>query len=191
MSGFFKTIYIYICMFYFVAGDGAEKEKLFITYGGKQWYFTLDKATEFGNKFCNLLKNEKSLTIIAVLTGDPYDAEISLDSVGIDLFEAITDENGLPEKAGDIILSSDGQCLSFLGEDGSDDFEGMKVGGLEETFIQDFKSFIEDKLDNGIDYLEFTFSIEESPQLDPKNNDITIIWLLLLLLLIFLVCCIK
>ena len=191
MSGFFKTIYIYICMFYFVAGDGAEKEKFFITYGDKQWYFTLDKATELGNKFCNLLKNEKSLTIEASLYDMPYNAEISLDSVGIDLSEAITDEDGLPEKAGDIILPIDGQSLFFLGEDGNDNYIGMKVGGLEETFIQDFKSFIGDKLDNGIDYLEFTFSIEESPQLDPKNNDITIIWLLLLLLLIFLVSCIK
>ena len=177
-------------MFYFVAGDGAEKEKMFITCENKQWYFTLDKATEFGNKFCNLLKNEKSLTIGADLCGDPYEAEIYLDSVGIDLLEEITDV-GLPEKAGDIILPIDGQSLFFLGEDGNDNYVGMKVGGLEETFIQDFKSFIGDKLDNGIDYLEFTFSIEESPQLDPKNNDITIIWLLLLLLLIFLVCCIK
>lgn len=189
MSGFFKTIYIYICMFYFVAGDGAEKEKFFITYGDKQWYFTLDKATEFGNKFCNLLKNEKSLTIEASFYGGPFNAEISLDSVGIDLLEAIPDE-GLPE-AGDIILSSSGEYLFFLGEDGYNDFSGMKVGGLEETFIQDFKSFIEDKMNANIYSLEFTFSIEESPQLDQKNNDITIIWLLLLLLLIFLVCCIK
>ena len=187
MSGFFKTIYIYICMFYFVAGDGAEKEKFFITYGDKQWYFTLDKATELGNKFCNLLKNEKSLTIEASFYLAPKIAKISLDSVGIGLLEEITDENG--EKAGDIILSSDGRYLSFLGEAGKVD--GMKVGGLEETFIQDFKSFIEDTFDKEIDSLEFTFSIEESPQLDPKNNDITIIWLLLLLLLIFLVCCIK
>lgn len=186
MSGFFKTIYIYICMFYFVAGDGAEKEKFFITYGDKQWYFTLDKATEFGNKFCNLLKNEKSLTIEASLYDMPYNAEISLDSVGIDLLETFTDENG-PEKAGDIILSSDRQSLFFLGADGYNSFSGMKVGGLEETFIQDFQSFIEDKLVEDIDSLEFTFSIEESPQLDPKN----IIWLLLPLLLIFLVCCIK
>ena len=178
-------------MFYFVAGDGAEKEKFFITYGDKQWYFTLDKATEFGNKFCNLLKNEKSLTIEASLYEGPYNAEISLDSVGISLSEEITDERGLPEKAGDIILSSDGKYLFFLGGDGNNDFEGMKVGGLEETFIQDFKSFIEDKMNANIYSLEFTFSIEESPQLDQKNNDITIIWLLLLLLLIFLVCCIK
>ena len=177
-------------MFYFVAGDGAEKEKIFITYGDKQWYFTLDKATELGNKFYNLLKNEKSLTIEASLYEGPYNAEISLDSVGISLSEEITDERGLPEKAGDIILSSDGKYLFFLGGDGNNDFEGMKVGGLEETFIQDFESFIEDKLDHDINSLEFTFSIEESPQLDPKNNDITIIWLLLLLLLIFLVCCI-
>ena len=182
MSGFFKTIYIYICMFYFVAGDGAEKEKMFITCENKQWYFTLDKATEFGYKFCNLLKNEKSLTIEASLTDMPYNAEISLDSVGIDLSEAITDEDGLPEKAGDIILSSSGQYLFFLGDDGSNDFTGMKVGGLEETFIQDFKSFIEDKLKANIYFLDFTFSIEESPN---------IIWLLLPLLLIFLVCCIK
>ena len=177
-------------MLYFVAGDVAEKEKIFITYEDKQWYFTLDKATELGNKFCNLLKNEKSLTIEASLYEGPYNAEISLDSVGIGLSQEIPDER-LPEKAGDIILSSDGKYLFFLGGDGNNDFEGMKVGGLEETFIQDFKSFIGDKLDNGIDSLEFTFSIEESPQLDPKNNDITIIWLLLLLLLIFLVCCIK
>ena len=191
MSGFFKTIYIYICMFYFVAGDGAEKEKFFITYGDKQWYFTLDKATELGNKFCNLLKNEKSLTIEASFYLAPKIAKISLDSVGIGLLEEITDENG--EKAGDIILSGNGKYLFFLGEDGNDNFVGMKVGGLEETFIQDFKSFIEDTFDKEIDSLEFTFSIEESPQLDPKNNDITIIWLLSLslLLLIFLVCCIK
>ena len=180
MSGFFKTIYIYICMFYFVAGDGAEKEKIFITCGDKQWYFTLDKATEFGYKFCNLLKNEKSLTIEASFYLAPKIAQISLDSVGIDLLEEITNENGLPEKAGDIILSSDGQYLSFLGEAGKVD--GMKVGGLEETFIQDFKSFIEDKLKANIYFLDFTFSIEESPN---------IIWLLLPLLLIFLVCCIK
>ena len=185
MSGFFKTIYIYICMFYFVAGDGAEKEKFFITYGDKQWYFTLDKATELGNKFCNLLKNEKSLTIEASFYLAPKIAKISLDSVGIGLLEEITDEYGLQKKAGDIILSSDGQYLFFLGEDGNDNYVGMKVGGLEETFIQDFKSFIEDTFDKEIDSLEFTFSIEESPQLDP------IIWLLLLLLLIFLVCCIK
>ena len=189
MSGFFKTIYIYICMFYFVAGDGAEKEKIFITCGDKQWYFTLDKATEFGNKFYDLLKKEKSLIIEASLNGNPYNAEIWLDSVGIGLLEEITDENGLQKKAGDIILSSDGQYLSFLGEAGKVD--GMKVGGLEETFIQDFKSFIEDNKGDDFDLLAFTFSIEESPQLDPKNNDITIIWLLLLLLLIFLVCCIK
>ena len=170
-------------MFYFVAGDGAEKEKFFITYGDKQWYFTLDKATELGNQFYNLLKNKKSLTIEASLYESPYNAEISLDSVGIDLLEEITNENGLPEKAGDIILSGDGKNLFFLGEDGRGDFSGMKVGGLEETFIQDFKSFIKDKLDKDIDSLEFTFSIEESPQLDP----ITIIWLLLPLLLIFLV----
>jgi hypothetical protein len=180
-------------MFYFVAGDGAEKEKFFITYGDKQWYFTLDKATELGNQFYNLLKNKKSLTIEASLYESPYNAEISLDSVGIGLLQEVPDE-GLPEKAGDIILSNDGKYLFFLGGDGSDDFSGMKVGGLEETFIQDFKSFIEDKLDKDIDSLDFIFSIEESPQLDPKNNDITIIWLLLLLLLIlliFLVCCIK
>ena len=181
MSGFFKTIYIYICMFYFVAGDGAEKEKFFVTCGDKQWYFTLDKATEFGNKFYNLLKNEKSLTIQAAFYGGPFSAEIPLDSVGIDLLEEITDV-GLPEKAGDIILTIDGQSLFFLGEDGNDNYVGMKVGGLEETFIQDFKSFIEDKLDKDIDSLKFTFSIEESPN---------IIWLLLPLLLIFLVSCIK
>ena len=182
MSGFFKTIYIYICMFYFVAGDGAEKEKMFITCENKQWYFTLDKATEFGYKFCNLLKNEKSLTIQAAFYGGPFSAEISLGSVGIDLLETFTDENGLPEKAGDIILSSDRQSLFFLGADGYNSFSGMKVGGLEETFIQDFKSFIEDKLKANIYFLDFTFSIEESPN---------IIWLLLPLLLIFLVCCIK
>ena len=67
MSGFFKTIYIYICMFYFVAGDGAEKEKFFITYGDKQWYFTLDKATELGNKFYNLLmRNHLQLKLLCM-----------------------------------------------------------------------------------------------------------------------------
>ena len=179
-------------MLYFVAGDVAEKEKMFITYEDKQWYFTLDKATEFGNKFYNLLKNEKSLTIQAYLFKNPYYAEITFNSVGISLSEDITDEN-VPEKAGDIIAypGSSDLYLFVLGEEGHNDFGGMKVGGLEETFIQDFKSFIEDKMDKDIDSLEFTFSIEESPQLDPKNNDITIIWLLLLLLLIFLVSCIK
>ncbi len=189
MSGFFKTIYIYICMFYFVAGDGAEKEKMFITCENKQWYFTLDKTTEFGNKFYDLLKNEKSLTIEAALWKNPSYAVMSLDSVGISLSEAITGVIGMEDKAGDIILNRDGSYLIFLGEGGNN--SNMKVGGLEETFIQDFKSFIKDNLDNNIRSLEFTFSIEESPQLDPKNNDITIIWLLLLLLLIFLVCCIK
>ena len=190
MLGFFKTIYIYICMLYFVAGDGAEKEKIFITYEDKQWCFTLDKTSELGNKFYNLLKNAKSLTIEAFFSDSPYNAEISLDSVNINLLEEIPDEN-VPEKAGYILLPTDGENLFFLGEDGDDDFEGMKLGGLEETFIQDFKSFIEDKMNKQIYSLEFTFSIEESPQLDQKNNDITIIWLLLLLLLIFLVCCIK
>lgn len=171
-------------MFYFVAGDGAEKEKIFITYGDKQWYFTLDKETELGDKFYNLLKNEKSLTIKASLYEFPYNAEISLDSVGIGLsIEKITDEEGLPEKAGDIILSSDGKYLFFLGGDGIEDFNGMKVGGLEETFIQDFRSFIEDKLDKDINSLDFTFSIEESPQF----IIIIIISLSLLLVIIILI----
>ena len=190
MSGFFKTniyiyIYIYICMLCFVAG--AENEKICMECEGKEWYFTLYKTNEFGNKFYGLLKNKKSLTIQARLFKSPFNAEINLNSTDISLLEKITDENGFPEKVGDIILSSSGSSLFILGEEGFNDFTGMKVGELEESSIEDFSSFIKDKRNNGIFSLEFTFSIEESPQLGQKIIVTSLIWLLLLLPLLLLV----
>ena len=47
-------------MFYFVSGD--ENVIICVACEEKQWCFTLDKTSEFGNQFYSLLKNNKLLT---------------------------------------------------------------------------------------------------------------------------------
>ena len=185
MSGFFKTniyMYIYICMFYFVAGDGTENKKICITCGDKQWFFTLDKTYEFWNKFYGLLETEKSFEKNAILDDDPFYAEIPID---INLSEDVPSDRILLV-AGDIVIYyfNDELCLTIVGESHKDEFEVFKVGELEKSSINDFKSFVEDKLKSGSKDASFTFSIKE-----PEENIIvtTIIWLLLLLPLLFLV----
>ena len=145
MSGFFKTniyIYTYICMLCFVANAGAEKEKICIDCEGKQWCFTLDKTIEFGNKFYSFLESKKSLIKQAELYNGPFYAKTTLDSADISLTEDIS-FGELKCKAGDIIISPglNIMFLTFLGQD-TDDYFGFKVGELEESFIDDFKSFI-------------------------------------------------
>ncbi len=188
MSGFLKTnIYIFIYMYVlFCRCDSAESEKICIACEDKQWCFTLDKTSEFGNQFYRLLENRKSLTLAAYIEDGDY-ASISIDPADITISEFPS--STLDPKAGDIMLyeEDDDFYLDFIYQD-TNDYTGLKVGELEESSLEDFKSFILGKYDEDEeDYLDFTFSIEESPQLGPKIIVITIIWLLLLLPLIFLV----
>ncbi len=189
MSGFFKTniyIYTYICMLCFVASAGAEEEKICIDCEGKQWCFTLDKTIEFGNKFYSFLESKKSLIKQAKLNNVPFNAITTFDSADISLVEDISFDQ-LKCKAGDIIISPESNIwfFTFLAQD-TDYYFGFKVGELEESFIDDFKSFIKDKYENNFSKLDFTFSIKKPESLDSKII-VTIIWLLLLLPLLFLV----
>ena len=89
-------------------------------------------------------------------------------------------------KAGDVIFcrEDDDFYLVFIYQD-TDAGVGLKVGELEESSIEDFKSFIQGKYnDDEAGPLEFTFSIL---QLNPKIIVTALIWLLLLLPFLFLV----
>ena len=131
-----------------------------------------------------MLENKKSLAIEVWL--DFYFVGIILDFADFSLSE-VSNESQLDYKAGDIFFCEVGVSfyLSFFYR-GDDTYNGLKVGVLEESSIEDFKSFILDKYNDGTSSLDFTFSIKDEP-LDPKIIVTTIIWLLLLLPLLFLV----
>ena len=167
-------------MFYFVAG--AKNDKICIAYEGKEWCFTLDKTSEFGNKFYSLLENGKSLT--ARTKPHVEYAESFLDPDDFNLSESLP-QSQTKCKAGEILLFTGGDEFSlniFVSE--MDNCPGSKVGELEESSLEDFKSFLQGDFP---DYLYFPFSIKEPEPLDPKIIVNVIIWLLLLLPLLFLV----
>ena len=94
----------------------------------------------------------------------------------------------MESQAGDIIFESksdDVFRLYFLGEE-MEIFQGLKVGEFEKSSFEDFKSFIDYKMQNNIYSVEFTFSIKR-PQLDPRIIVTALILLLLLLPFLFLV----
>ena len=123
-------IYIYVCMFYFVASDGTENKKISITCEDKEWFFTLDKTYEFGNKFYDLLEKDKSLTIQANLYSNPLNAAVMVD---VNLSEEVPDIS-ISVEAGDIIIYSDSNLfLDFFGERKNFGFSGLKVGELEKS----------------------------------------------------------
>ena len=95
-------------MFYFVASDGTENKKISITFEDKEWFFTLDKTYEFGNKFYDLLEKDKSLTIQANLYSNPLNAAVMVD---VNLSEEVPDIS-ISVEAGDIIIYSDSNLFN-------------------------------------------------------------------------------
>ena len=171
-------------MFYFVFGD--ENVTICVVCEEKQWFLTIDKTSEFGNQFYSLLKNKKSLTKeaglypnIAVIRFEPD--EISQLQFPSKSFEC---------KPGDIfyIFDEGNSEIDIFHRKPDGGCFGLRVGEIEGSSVEDFKSFIQGKFndgDNGLgSALYFTFSIKEP--LDLKIVT-TIIWLLLLLPLLFLV----
>ena len=172
-------------MFCFVA---AENEKICIECENKQWCFTLDQKYEFGKSFYSYLEEMEPLEIQVQLYESNLITEFHLGTTtNIKISETVTQNPKF--KAGDIVIfNSDGWYIYFLAED-ADYVSGLKVGEFENSFIADFKSFLEDKSKVVTNSLTFTFLIKqsESPQLGPKIIITTIIWLLLLLPLLLLV----
>ena len=172
-------------MFCLVAGD--ENKKICIACEDKQWCFTLDMTNEFGTKFYSLLETNKLFTIGATLYDNPNNAEVEFESTDIILSEnALGKQNSY--EAGDIMIYQwfSSYYMDILAVDETDWFDGSKVGELEKSFINDFNSFIEGKINSGLSDVSFTFSIKQ-PELDTKIIVTSIIWLLLLLPLLFLV----
>ena len=171
-------------MFCLVAGDDAENKEICVACEDKQWCFTLDMTNEFGNKFYSLLETKELFTIKAELVDNPFNAKIEFDSADINLSGNFP-QNKKSFEAGDLVAYYTGSSyLMYILGEGITEWTGLKVGELEKSSINDFKSFVEDKLKSGSKDASFTFSIKE-----PEENIIvtTIIWLLLLLPLLFLV----
>ena len=190
MSGFFKTniyIYVYICMFCLVAGDDAENKEICVACEDKQWCFTLDMTNEFGNKFYSLLETKELFTIKAELYDNPFNAEIDFDPADINLSGNFP-QNKKSFEAGDLVAYYTGSyCLMYILGEGITESSGLKVGELEKSFINDFKSFVEGKIISNEDSASFTFSKKPEPQLDTKIIVTSIILLLLLLPLLLLI----
>ena len=174
-------------MFYFVSGD--ENVIICVACEEKQWCFTLDKTSEFGNQFYSLLKNNKLLT----KSVDLYysNAKIYFNRAEINHSQIPRDPKFKP-KPGDIVFYDSlagGFYIDFFYVEMDEDIYGLKVGKFEGSSLEDFKSFLQGKYNvddvQEDDGLYFTFSMKEP--LEPKIIVTTIIWLLLLLPLLFLV----
>ena len=176
-------------MFCLVAGDGAENKEICIACEDKQWCFTLYMTNEFGTKFYSLLETKELFTINAELYDDPFNADISFENAGINLSGVPQNEESF--EAGDLVICpyAPSFYMIIFGEGKNGWQSGLKVGELEKSSIDDFKSFIEGKVKINSGYsASFTFSIKEpEPQFDTKIIVTSIILLLLLLPLLLLV----
>ncbi len=173
-------------MFCLVAGDDAENKEICVACEDKQWCFTLNMTNEFGNKFYSLLETKELFTIKAELHDDPFNAQIEFGSADINLSGNFP-QNKKSFEAGDLVAYYTGSSyLMYILSQGTKELYGLKVGELEKSFINDFKSFIEGKKNSGLSDLSFTFSIKQ-PELDTKIIVTSIILLLLLLPLLLLI----
>ena len=175
-------------MFCFVAGDDDENKKICVACEDKQWCFTLDMTNEFGTKFYSLLETKELFTINAELYDNSFNAEIEFDSADINL------SGNFPQteksfEAGDLVIYYTGASFKmYIFGEGIAEWCGLKVGELEKSSINDFKSFVEGKVKINNPYsVSLTFSIYQPPPFDTKIIVTSIILLLLLLPLLLLV----
>ena len=155
----------------------------------KQWCFTLDKTYEFGRNFYSLLETNKLFTTGGRLYGmNTLDASITLFLSQLNLSENVPTKQ-IQYEAGDILINTNPyskEIYIYFMAQSTNDFDGLKVGELEKSYIEDFKSFVESKTNGNFVDTSFTFSIKE-PELDTKIIVTSIIWLLLLLPLLLLI----
>ena len=145
-------------------------------------------TNEFGNKFYSLLETKELFTIKAELVDNPFNAKIEFDSADINLSGNFP-QNKKSFEAGDLVAYYTGSSyLMYILGEGITEWSGLKVGELEKSSINDFKSFVEgkDKINNAYS-ASFTFSKKPEPQLDTKIIVTSIILLLLLLPLLLLI----
>ena len=175
-------------MFCFVAGDGAENKEICVACEDKQWCFTLYMTNEFGTKFYSLLETKELFTINAKLLDNSFNAQIEFGSADINLSGNFP-QNENSFEAGDLVAYYTGYSYKmYIFGEGITEWYGLKVGELEKSSINDFKSFVEGKVKiNNAYSVSFTFSIYQPPQFDTKIIVTSIIWLLLLLPLLLLV----
>jgi hypothetical protein len=105
-------------------------------------------------------------------------------------YEELMNQKKLKVKSGIINLTSEGWKLYILAE--NDDFlNGFKVGQLEQSYIEGFQSFVEEKPQ--ISKVSFKFSIKEpeSPGSEIRQENYYYLHIISVLFLIFIMCCLS
>ena len=162
MSEFFKiNQYIYICIYMlcFIGCQNTGKTEFIMTYGNKQFYFTLDKGNDLEKYFYEKIKEDGSIN----LSGKNYNKNChQLDffvtnTINKDTFDI--SGNYKYYEARDILIHfSDGDCYVYFLYERSGYSSAQKVGELEKSSLDGFISFSKDL--GNLEEIDVTFKLK-------------------------------
>ena len=155
-----------------------------MTYGNKQFYFTLDKGNDLEKYLYEKIKEDGSINLSGI-NYNKYDHELDI-SLTNTINENTFDLSGnyIEYEAGDILISfSDGDCKVFFLYEQSEYSSVQKVGELEKSSLDGFKSFSKE-LGNQEQY-DFTFTLK--PEQSILEKIIAVIFVAISLTLFYII----
>ena len=168
-------------MICFVPGENSENVEFSLSFEERRWYFTLDTTTQFGQVMYDKVKTEKLLELPMRLDIQPVCSRLNLNDVGISNVPKINDD--LKVSVGDIVMSQEYVYFKLF----VDYSNYIKVGEIKKSSIDDFKSFIIEKYNDGYydeNDIKLVWSIK-----NPNEEALIALFLYILIMIFIIVPC--
>ena len=187
MSEFFKIniyIYIFIYMCCFVVGQNTENEIIMLKYKNKKLGFTLNKEDYVGPQLYQKIEADGLLNFSMEKKAAKNELDIALGNI-VNFPPYDGDGSSIQFKAGDIVISTMNYYLAFFCYDTSYTW-AVKLGKIEESSLDGFKSLLNDLEDGQKIDVTFSFWEPEQPE-SVLQKMITVIIVIISLTLFFII----